>query len=741
MKKLQLFRQHGAALLLMLLTLLLAVTTVVLSALNDRQDYQLNQKQQTQRALQQAKQALIGYAASYDLDHTNFIPGYLPCPDVTGDGSANPPCANQDETVLGRFPWRTLGLPPLRDGSGECLWYAVSGSFKNNPKTQATTITSNTDGDIIIQGVDDNILHGKTALNRAIAVVFAPNKPLSGQTRGGSGLKTDCGYESQPSAAANQANNYLEGLSDVNNATGSTTLSHHDITMGRFFSDTVGDDKYPTFMKAATTYDKSTGEEIFNDTLAVISPEDFAPVFKLMDYRVVSKAVGCLEKYYQDNKANFFKNYSTPIGEAANPHIGTYQADTNIKAEIELYVSERKSNCKYNNCNGGCDAIKEAVCEDQEDTCKTQCLADHPNDISGVITCTDQCTVDKSSCMNNCSVARDVCESNCESDTKIQNYYNTAIDISVSYPWAVKLDDHTFKEESEMRFGRIPSVLLKDKDDEGNITTFPLAISHGVNKDMSKTWLGDCFDETKPSWRWWEEWKDHIFYALDDEYDVSQSSVTQIWIRTEHGASVTGTGANRVWALNDRDAFVDRKKARTEATIAKLTDPSEYTGWEKGSVPPDLANPTDLKLSGINRSFIVISAGRRLDLNQSSKDYPEFTQVRNKEEHCERYSSLCSTCDDPPSTVYNQDCYKSRIDNYLEGDAYDLTSRKVVNNSMVGGNIPLDYNTQKVVTVPSADSTVPADIEFIQEDINMYFFTDFACHSTSSCKKMYKDNY
>ncbi len=39
--------------------------------------------------------------------------------------------------MIGRLPWRTLGLEPLRDGNGECLWYAVSGSHQRHPASHA----------------------------------------------------------------------------------------------------------------------------------------------------------------------------------------------------------------------------------------------------------------------------------------------------------------------------------------------------------------------------------------------------------------------------------------------------------------------------------------------------------------------------------------------------------------------------------------------------------------------------
>lgn len=89
-------------------------------------------------ALAQARSALIGYAISYAERHPGEGYGFLPCPDRGNDGSTPiGACGARDTAAIGRLPWRTLGLAELRDGWGECLWYAVSGSAKHNPKPLA----------------------------------------------------------------------------------------------------------------------------------------------------------------------------------------------------------------------------------------------------------------------------------------------------------------------------------------------------------------------------------------------------------------------------------------------------------------------------------------------------------------------------------------------------------------------------------------------------------------------------
>ncbi len=100
-----------------------------------------------------AAQGLAGYAqAQRCLAGVGSPVDYLPCPD-TGppEGVAAMTCSG---TVRGRVPWRTLGLPPLRDGAGECLWYERSA---------------------------------------AGARVIAPGSTVAGQTRAPSGFTPVCG--------------------------------------------------------------------------------------------------------------------------------------------------------------------------------------------------------------------------------------------------------------------------------------------------------------------------------------------------------------------------------------------------------------------------------------------------------------------------------------------------------------------------------------------------------------------
>ena len=133
-------------------------------------------------ALAQARSALIGYAISYEERHPGEGYGFLPCPDNGNDGSTPiGACGARGVAAIGRLPWRTLGLPDLRDGWGECLWYAVAGSAKHNPKP----LTHNWDspGQFALLTADGDSLPVAAPDGRAIAVVFAPGPALDGQIR------------------------------------------------------------------------------------------------------------------------------------------------------------------------------------------------------------------------------------------------------------------------------------------------------------------------------------------------------------------------------------------------------------------------------------------------------------------------------------------------------------------------------------------------------------------------------
>lgn len=208
--------QRGSAILIILTIIGIGAAFMLVSAFN-KATQQTERDKVTTAALVQAKEALIGFAVTYRDAHPNEVFGYLPCPDTNNDGVSDSPCGATDVTVIGRLPWRTLGLPPLRDGGGECLWYAVSGHLKDNPKTPI--LNWDTTGQFIVQDAGSVVLAGATPSEQPVAVIFAPRQTISGQVRTPVGT-TECG-------GSNTSTDYLEAapISAVAGATSTVKLS------------------------------------------------------------------------------------------------------------------------------------------------------------------------------------------------------------------------------------------------------------------------------------------------------------------------------------------------------------------------------------------------------------------------------------------------------------------------------------------------------------------------------------
>jgi hypothetical protein len=159
------YKQQGVALLIFVMVMLLAGTSLLFSVLNSNR-VNIERDKKTAEALAEAKAALIGWS----VNRSN--PGQLPCPedisliDSPTEGQAQNACTSL-QPVIGRLPWRTLGVGDLRDGYGERLWYVISPGFRTSP------INSTTPAQLSVDGVAGS----------AVAVVFSAGSVLAGQSR------------------------------------------------------------------------------------------------------------------------------------------------------------------------------------------------------------------------------------------------------------------------------------------------------------------------------------------------------------------------------------------------------------------------------------------------------------------------------------------------------------------------------------------------------------------------------
>lgn len=592
----------GVALLLILLLVLLLSASILLARFNHT-DSQLAHQQSTAQVLARAKAALLGFAATYaeDPDHTGQPQGYLPCPDFNGDGSSpysassDTSCGQEGRSMIGRLPWRTLGLPPLRDGDGECLWYAVSGSYKDRPKQ---TLTSDDDGLFIVEAPSATV-SGASATTQAIAIVFAAGAPVLNQDRSRSGTATECGSVSITDNV-NNPQNYLDSLlisrlaTTLSNASGTGILNYQTAGTASGIFTAAAPTDIATFVSAPHTKN-AAGQVIFNDNLAVITPKDFEPVYRRMNEWVAERVTQCLVNYNSKNKTDFLNVHQDVLGNWQTPDPGTYRA--HYAVEVGEYVQRSVTYCKYSKCN----TIQQCkqLCVEIEDECKSECQD---------AACEQACKDESNLCQQGCGSSATSCETNC--DNNANNYRKNAIDVSSAYPWATTRVDSTtgdYADEAGVRFGRVPLQLTQ---------------TLGNNQQMKSVWSSldgkTCFDTstglTNYGWGWWDKWKEMVFYAVDDNY--TPSIVTHFWLKTQRNAVKNGTK----WELDNTNSSYSK-----ESTLAKL-DSSVADGWlhiTTADITP--LSSTNLQLNTDSANFIILNSGRKLATQANRTDKLDST--------------------------------------------------------------------------------------------------------------------
>lgn len=244
-------RQRGFALLTLIAIVSVGLAYALITGLT-AWSMKLDRARRTDEALALAKEALIGRAAA-DANH----PGSLPCPDTDDDGSAEIFVGAECPAYIGRLPWRTLGLPDLRDESGERLWYALSRSFRDD---NSAVINSDTLGTLVVYGPSGSPPALTPAGHDAVAVLFSPGSSVAAQVR---------------NTATDRANpwNYLDSASGRNNPTGTPTTPSPT---------------RPSFIAGAPS-------DTFNDRLLFITTRDLMPV---VERRVAAEVMKALTAFY-----------------------------------------------------------------------------------------------------------------------------------------------------------------------------------------------------------------------------------------------------------------------------------------------------------------------------------------------------------------------------------------------------------------------------------------------------------
>lgn len=303
--------QRGQALLVLLVLLALGAAAAFYTFVSPTSSA-IERDKVTAAALAQAKAALIGYAVGVNFVGGNERPGDLPCPDTNDSGITGTSCGNAAGTTgqtlrIGRLPWKSLGLPDLRDGDGERLWYAVSSNFKYNSRTtcaspgDAGCLNSDTRGTITVRNNAGLLIHDGTnpdpyTPSGVIAVIFAPGAVLQRQGAAAAqdrscngGTCTAAGVcTSSPvtnTAKCNPAN-YLDVIGPPALTVTGATASTED--NAGFIDGSSADGFINGIIKDAA------GNVIVNDRLITITHNDLMP---LLERRVAKEAYNCVAAY------------------------------------------------------------------------------------------------------------------------------------------------------------------------------------------------------------------------------------------------------------------------------------------------------------------------------------------------------------------------------------------------------------------------------------------------------------
>lgn len=235
-------RQRGLVLLALLVILTLGSLYLFLGNLSPA-IAEAQRARRTEAALAEAREALLGYAMRYrDLQiatgTNNAMYGYVPLPDLgtlrnqnigcdaegcaiaaNYTGADPDPVTGRPQTLAGRFPWRTLGTPPLRDGHGECLWLIVSSSH-GALQSPGTPPAMNWDAvghlEVVTATGAATLRNALAVANRSLhqrplAIIVAPGPVMAGQDRS-TGAAPPAGDDVTECGGNYDAANYFEWL-------------------------------------------------------------------------------------------------------------------------------------------------------------------------------------------------------------------------------------------------------------------------------------------------------------------------------------------------------------------------------------------------------------------------------------------------------------------------------------------------------------------------------------------------
>jgi type II secretory pathway pseudopilin PulG len=325
-------RQRGVA-LVVLLTLVGIVFAALLITTLSGSRAAIERDQQTARALQKGRDALLAYAVSVKADTAAKRPGDFPCPDLNNDGSASTTCSAAFERI-GRLPWRTLELDDLRDGSGERLWYVLSGNFDRSTVNQcplaggAGCLNSETIGTLTVRDPAGNILYNGTSLaTGVVAVLIAPGPSITRQ--GGLVQDRSCTGDANPATCqqtkvCSSTSTPLCNPVNYLDVVGPPVLTIAGATANTEDNASFTDGSTADGLIAGPISD-SGGNTVVNDRLLVITQAD---LMQRLVPRIAREAMSCLTTYAAVSAGRFpfaapvAADYSTTLGDQDGTRFG-----------------------------------------------------------------------------------------------------------------------------------------------------------------------------------------------------------------------------------------------------------------------------------------------------------------------------------------------------------------------------------------------------------------------------------
>ena len=298
-------KERGQALLALIALLGLVMTITLFTFLSPSQT-RIKAEAETQKIMVEAKNALIGFAATrgYDPSRPGSRPGQLPCPDTNNDGLAEAPnstgCPSGN---IGRLPWKTLGIDDIRDDAGERLWYAIDPDFAR--ESTACCFDNDTRGMLTVyQGTKATKITSEAA-----AIIFAPGPPLGGQNR-------DLANQNNPAS-------YLDTTDTVNNAAGTQTPPPSPLVL--------------TFIAAqnSDTLPPSPPPSPFNDRLMIVYAPD---IWTVVEMRVAREMLKYLQRFKLNSDCNCYPwaaNFFDDDGVANRRHGGVPIEEANVGGDDE----------------------------------------------------------------------------------------------------------------------------------------------------------------------------------------------------------------------------------------------------------------------------------------------------------------------------------------------------------------------------------------------------------------------